>query len=344
LLVVGTLVLATAFLLASPLLFRLALPLLLLAFAWLFGAGLRGVWRTAHSTAMLSAIRFALAALIVTVVLGAVAASGFAWPLSLPLMQITDLHASWGLLGWTGLLVAGVAYQVVPMFQVTPVYPQRVQRWFAGTTFLLLTALTSASLLAVQRPWQLALAALIACVYGLFGGITLYLLAKRKRPKADPTTLFWRTSLGSLLAGIVLWIAGSLFPAVGEAPAYPILLGILFIVGFAYSVINGMLYKIVPFLIWYHLQNILSGGVTKAPNVKQILPDADAEKQFRIHLFALFALLGSTLAPEWLPRLAALVFGYSSVSLWLNLLKASRVYRRMAVPPDTASDALQRPS
>ena len=37
--------------------------------------------------------------------------------------------------------------------------------------------------------------------------------------------------------------------------SYGMLLGVLMIVGFAMSVINGMLYKIVPFLVWFHLQS-----------------------------------------------------------------------------------------
>jgi hypothetical protein len=36
-------------------------------------------------------------------------------------------HVSFGLLGWVLLLVIGVAYQVVPMFQLTPPYPPRLE-------------------------------------------------------------------------------------------------------------------------------------------------------------------------------------------------------------------------
>ncbi|HJV85059.1 MAG TPA: hypothetical protein VJ698_06255 [Noviherbaspirillum sp.] len=328
LLTAGTLALVAGFLLSSPLLFEMALPLLAIGFAWLFLAGLRGVWRAPDGKDMLTAIRLALTALAVVVVLGLVAASAFAWGLSLPLpvMTIANMHAGWGLLGWVGLLVIGVAYQVVPMFQVTPTYPQYITRWLAKTVFSLIAIWSVAQVLAA---WTNAVAALLALAFALFAGTTFYLLWRRKRPKPDPTTLFWRAGLSSLLAGTVLWLAGTLFPALAAIPAYPLLLGLLFIVGFAASVINGMLYKIVPFLVWYHLQNKLAGGCAKAPNVKQILPDRVAERQFRAHLLALVLLLAAALLPAWLSQVAALSFIASSAWLWLNIWKAARIYRTM---------------
>jgi len=36
--------------------------------------------------------------------------------------------------------------------------------------------------------------------------------------------------------------------------AWLLLAGLLFLIGFAVSVVTGMLYKIVPFLAWFHLQ------------------------------------------------------------------------------------------
>lgn len=333
LLALGTLTLAAGFLSGSSALFKVAMPMLLLAFAWLLLAGLRGAWRVPQGSDMLTAIRLALAALAIAVGLGLTAASAFAWPLQLPLplMQITNLHAAWGLLGWVGLLVAGVAYQVVPMFQVTPIYPRLITRWFAKAIFLLLALWSAAAVIAASQPgpWRSIFATAIACGYVTFCCTTFYLLWQRKRSAPDATTMFWRTSLASLLGCSALWAIGGLFPRVADSAAYPLAIGILFIVGFGYSVINGMLYKIVPFLVWYHLQNQLAGGCAKAPNVKQILPDNTAQKQFRAHLLALALLLASALHPQWLASLAALAFAVSSAWLWLNLMKAARVYRRM---------------
>ena len=47
---------------------------------------------------------------------------------------------------------------------------------------------------------------------------------------------------------LVIGVAYQVVPMVQITPPYPLLLGVLFIGGFAVSVVSGMLYKIVPFL------------------------------------------------------------------------------------------------
>ncbi|HYD60107.1 MAG TPA: permease [Noviherbaspirillum sp.] len=331
----GTFALTSAFFLVSSFLFKAALLLLLSCFAWFLLALLKQVWTAPHAGPMLVAIRLALTALAAAVAFGASAAAGFAWPLSLPLLQLTDLHASWGLLGWVGLLVAGIAYQVVPMFQVTPVYPQWMTRGFAWTVFALLALRTVASVRAADSIWSATLTVFLAMTGVLFGLTTLHLLRQRKRPKPDATTFFWRTALSSLIAAALLWTAGTLFPQIAGHPSYALAVGMLAIVGFGYSVVNGMLYKIIPFLVWYHLQQRLTGGCAKAPNVRQILPDQDAERQFRLHLLALVLLVLATVFPDWFSQISAIAFTASSVWLWRNLLKAVRLYRDMTSDPST---------
>ena len=345
LLATGTLTLAAAFLTSAAVLFKLALLLLVSAFAWLLIALVKRVWSADHGGPMLTAIRLALSSLAVTVTLGGAAASGFAWPLALPMLLLTDLHAAWGLLGWVGLLVVGIAYQVVPMFQVTPLYPGWMMRRLAWSVALLLAVWTMASIASPGGKTALLVSALLAAAYAAFSLATFALLRQRKRPKPDPTTLFWRTSLASLLACVLLWTWAAFHPAVANHPAYPLLTGALFLVGFAYSVINGMLYKIVPFLVWYHLQNRLEGGCAKAPNVRQILPDAPAERQFRVHLAALLLLVAATLLPRWFAHVAALAFAVSSTWLWWNLASAARLYRSMTADASALRAVpAQRPS
>ena len=115
------------------------------------------------------------------------------------------------------------------------------------------------------------------------------------------------------------------------------LLVILLILGFVYSVINGMLYKIVPFLIWYHLQERMVGSGMKAPNVKEVIADRAASKQIFLHLAGLILLLAAAIWPTLFARAAAVVFGLSSAALAWNLYQAMRVYRRGLVALDAHS-------
>ena len=103
-------------------------------------------------------------------------------------------------------------------------------------------------------PWTwLPLAALLA----IFAATTLWLLAHRRRKVGDASLAFWRLGLMSLLAAVACVPL-----ALRQQSSDPTLLlaGVLFMAGFALSVVNAMLYKIVPFLIWLHLQQRISAN------------------------------------------------------------------------------------
>lgn len=325
LLTAGTLLLALAFLLQRPWLFAPAIAALAAAFLLLLGACTVGLWQQYPSgaDASLTAIRLALAALAVTVTMGLLLALAYAWPtvLALPLLALTDLHATWGLLGWVGLLVIGVAFQVVPMFQVTEPYPRWLTGGYCTTLFLLLVAASLSS--GVAEPFRLAALALLGLGYAGFALATLWLLAHRKRPTADVTTLFWRAALASLVAAL---LAG-LLPHDGHID---LARGVLLIVGFGLATINGMLYKIVPFLTWYHLQHAGDGRKAGVPGIQKIIPAAHARGQFLLHCAALALLLAACFFPTLLTHPAALLLCLSCGTLWVNLWRATQLYARLS--------------
>ena len=310
----GTLVLAGAFWSSAPPLFALALPPLLLALCWLLVACGAALWRApaAGSAPMAGALRVALGALVPTLLAGAAMAAALAWALPVPFQALTEMHAMWGLLGWVGMVLAGVAWQVIPMFQATPLYPRAVVRSVGLGVPLLLAGASVARL--TGHPLAAPLHALLFGAFALFAVATLSLLARRKRPAPDSTTLFWRLSMASLLACAAAWYAPM------DAAARPLLLGVLFLQGFAGSAVNGMLYKIVPFLLWHHWQE--QGLGRPVPGIRQVIPEARALAQFRCHAAALALLALAALWPAWLLRPAALALIASNLLLGLNLLRA----------------------
>lgn len=331
----GTLLLAAAFFSRIPALFLPALVLLGGAFLLLLGCCTVGLWQQfpGSADASLTAVRLALAALAVTVILGLLLAAGYAWPhrFPLPLLRLTDLHASWGLFGWIALLVIGVAFQVVPMFLVTEPYPRWLTGGFSTALFMLLVA---ASLSAgVSEPFRLAAFGLLYAGIAAFALVTLRLLARRKRPKADAPTLFWRLAMASLLAAL----AAGLLPA---APAVDVGRGVLLVAGFAFTTINGMLYKIVPFLAWYHARQAVTapedGASAPLPAIHQIIPDAHARIQFLLHAAALLLLLAACAWPAPLARPAGALLCVSCLALWVNLVRGLRNSRPRTA---TARDA-----
>lgn len=325
LLTLGTLALVSGFLGGIPLGFQLAFVLLALAFGVALVALHLALWRAPIANGTVIAMRCALAALLVTVGLGLTLAGLFAWGWSFPAITLTDLHAVLGLLGWTVLLVAGSAYQVVPMFQITRPYPHWFVSGFAPSMAGLLTVWS----ILMLGGWRaiIVAGAILAAGITLFAGVTLYLLAQRRRKVGDATLNYWRVSMASLATAALLWLAAQLLPTWTQAPSFELLLGILLIFGFAVGVINGMLYKIVPFLAWFHLQAQLFRRA-KFPNMKQLLPDTTIRRQWLAYLGTLVLLLAAVLAPAVFTYPAGLALILNGAWLGINLTGIWRTYRR----------------
>ena len=173
------------------------------------------------------------------------------------------------------------------------------------------------------------LAICIAAGMAAFSLTTLRLLSKRKRPKGDPTTWFWQLGLASLLLCSGIWMVGALVPRIAGEPYYSLTLGVLFFIGFAYSIVNGMLYKIVPFLLWFHLQKNVEAGRHRGVKLKEIISDRTARGQFHVHTVALSMLIAAIFLPSAFSRLAGAMFTASSLWLWINLAGAAWTYASM---------------
>lgn len=328
-LTIGTLLLVGGFLGGQALLFQIAVPFMTVSLGAFALIVLIALFRTPAQGPTIVTLRIALFGLIATISLGATLASAFGWQLALPLTEITHVHAAWGLGGWSLLLVSGVAYLVVPMFQLTPPYPAWLARNFAVALFSLLAA-WSITWLPLQRPGglQVALACAAALLAAAFAVVTLRLQGQRRRKVTEPTLLFWRLGMGCLILAAGAVILQQLDPGDAEYAGTPFLLGALLMVGVFMSVISGMLYKIMPFLNWLHLQKIGRPGLV-VPNIRQMIPEPRMMMQFRLHLAALLLLLGAVpLPPLVYPGGLALI----ASCIWLewNLIEGTRNFARFS--------------
>lgn len=283
------------------------------------------LWRTPARGPTIVALRIALISLLVTLVLGVTLATGIARNTDWPLLSLTDVHAAWGLGGWALILLAGVSYLVVPMFQLTPSYPAWLAR---GLPLMLIMVLLAWSTQYADTARNESLLILLGGlgVSSLFAVETLHLQHRRRRKVSDVTLLFFRTAMLSLLAALLSALVFAMFPELRFDPRIAVWLGVLAIVGVFVSAINGMLYKIVPFLNWLHLQK-LCGLQAVPPTMHQMIPAAAMHWQFRVHIAALSLLLVAVWVPA-LARPAGLLFAVSSAWLGWNLIGAVGVYRR----------------
>ncbi|TAM85422.1 MAG: hypothetical protein EPN41_12075 [Candidimonas sp.] len=348
-LTLGTFTLVLGFLEMRASLFDAASLLLAAAFAGFIGLAAAGLWQGRQlaypgAREILRAIRIALLALALTVALGLTLAAALAH--GLPLTGLASLHVLWGLGGWAGILLIGISFQLIPIFQVTEIYPRALTRWLAIAILSMAIAWTLLASLPGAPATGIAGLAL-AAAYGLYAATTFHLLWTRKRPKAEPTTLFWRFAMLCLLGCMPAW----LWLVARPSQAAALVLGSLIIAGTLYSAVNGMLYKILPFLLWKHAQDALAtpgrdlalarATLRTMPKIDAYLPEARANGQFIAHALAVLTWLGACVAPARLIYAAGLLFLISSLWLAVNLARALRLYRQTlraiaALPPTGA--------
>ena len=332
---VGALILVAALLSFSPLLFSLAALLLGLGVAVFVVASARSLWGVVSTSPTISGLKLSLVGLAVTVGLGVLLSLALIGTLDLPVLQLTEIHLNWGFVAWGTILLAAVAYVVVPMFQLTPAYPDWFGRGFAWSALLAVVLWTFADL----GGWPLVAAALALLVVAaplLFFAITLLIQRRSKRARFDATQHYWRFALCSALAACSVWLASRYLPTVAVTQEWPLLFGVLVLFGGFMSVMVGMLYKIVPFLIWLHLQNAGQGRVM-APNMKKMISEPAMHRQLIAHLFSCALLLLAVFWPAWFVYPAALALIAASGGLLWNLLAAMRVYREHQLKIDASS-------
>jgi len=323
----GTLALAAGFLFEQQWLLRVAAVALGAGCLIFASAVLVCLARAPSQNYTVRAMWLAVVSLLVTVVFGVMLATLFGWGIAPWNDAAHSLHPGWSLLGWTGLLVVGVGFELVPMLQMTPLYSKSVARYL-GPAILALLVLWSALLwMDDGRPGALAAACAvaIAAAYALFAVVTLVLQQRRRRRVPDVTLDFWRVGMSSLIGACLAW--GLRVAVPGPWPeSMDILIGVLAMFGFAGSVISGMLYKIMPFLAWFHLQSMCAPG-TLAPNMKKILPDVHQRLQLRAQVLALGLLCAAALWPRLFVYPAALALAAAAVLLEVNVFRVVRAYR-----------------
>lgn len=312
----GTLLFAAGFLLQSRALLNAAWATLGSGLTVFIAAALYSLAQSGVRNGSKTAIILAVLALLIAASLGIVLLSGYSNGYTLDYAALASAHISLALGGWVLLLIVGVSWQVVPMFQLTPPYPHWQSRGLAPALFVFLIVRVMLPVFDNLPSWMATAAdQLFWLLVIAFSLTTLFLQQQRKRRIPDATLIFFRLGMISLLYLALLALAMQHTNAGGWLR---IQAGLLFLLGFAMSIILGMLYKIVPFLVWFHL--FRGGSFHTIPNMKEIIPEPWVWRHLWLHLAtvasALFAPL-SLLAAQLLILcllLQGALLGYSVFS------------------------------
>jgi hypothetical protein len=175
-------------------------------------------------------------------------------------------HVQLALLGWVTPMILGVAARVYPMFFLAPAprpWVTRAQLWglavgapavvaglLAGVRVLLLVgALAAAAAALAHAAWVLEVA------------------RTRKRPGLDWGLRFVLTATAFLAPALALGLAMAADVWSGPRPA--LAYAVVVLGGWASLTIAGMMLKIVPFLVWYHVYSPRAGR-QPVPTLAQI--------------------------------------------------------------------------
>ncbi len=160
-------------------------------------------------------------------------------------------HAHLGTVGCFTMLIVGVSYKLIPMFTLCEVQSRRRAAW---SIVLLNVGLTGSFMTILFRsPWKLGFTLVIAAALAIYGCEVRAILRARKRKVLDWGIKYFLTAVAFLapltvLAIVLSWPRLPLTPLTGQLENAYGFLGLIGVVTFA---IIGMLYKIIPFLVWY---------------------------------------------------------------------------------------------
>ncbi len=260
----GTLFLIISFIKTSTALYVLAF--IFLSYA-IFMAALTMIYKLnkiEHSSSSRGML-IALISLIITALMGLTLLSiRIGAPLNIDYTKLKYIHFSFGLFGWIALLIISVSFQVIEMFYVTPPYNKRYTKVIPTIIF---TTLIIYAFSLFITDILLFLPYIVTFLIALHAIFTLYNLKRKKRPINDATVWFWTLGMVALI----------LFFIVSVLKINTILSATLFSI-FALSIMFAMSYKIVPFLVWFHLN---AKGYFDAPMMHEVV----SPKYARVNLY-----------------------------------------------------------
>ncbi|MCU7883232.1 MAG: hypothetical protein KZQ82_03445 [Candidatus Thiodiazotropha sp. (ex Lucinoma annulata)] len=317
-LLAGTVMLVVGFLLPQHLMLILGAGALTTAFIILFTSTGIALLKSARQQSRARSLGIGWVSIIPTVLLGCYLVASLSGFVHIDDLQpIITLHLSWGLLGWVGIVLFATILELVPMFYVTPTFSKVLKQWLLPVIFLCLIIFTISRYFSNEfLKNSLLLIVLAFFVIGLSVLINIY---NRKRLIVDTTLLYIWTGIASLLIAAVVWLsAGS-----------DLIIGGLLLGGVCMTIPIGIIYKVIPFLCWFHLQAL---QIKKrkldysAPSMKHFIQEKHAKYQYFFHLSALCLFFVALLISSKLMILVGVLFTCSSLYLFKNILYAYIAY------------------
>jgi len=247
-----------------------------------------------------------------------------------------NAHAHLGSVGCFIMLIVGVSYKLIPMFTLSEI--QCKIRAISSIVLLNIGLAGAFMAILLRSPWKFAFALVLIAALALFGIEIIAILRARKRRVLDWGLKYFLTAIAMLaplcaLAGVLTWPGLPFNRLTGQLENLYGFLGLIGVVSFA---ILGMLYKIVPFLVWFGTYS-RHVGRSRIP----ALADLYSEKWQIAGYLAfvcglLIASVGIVLSNPTVVRAGCILIGINMATLAVNLALMLKHFFRPELKPLTS--------
>lgn len=277
-LVLGLVFLLSGFI-ADPTMLPYGGVLLLLAFGLYLFNLLMTLKEVKKLTLVVKSVAVANAFLAIGLIFGLLMALNYAGIIVIDMFAFLKAHVYLLICGYITLTVMGISLVLVPMFGLSHGFNDQS---IVLSIYLLATSIV---IVVVASIFELSFFE----YFGYFITVVAYVLyvyqiaiiyKNRARKESD----IWAKSM--IFAFVMLVISLGFIVAYFIKPnqAYLLVSGFLFFVGFLGFIITAHLYKIVPFLVWFHRFSPLVGK-QKVPMMADMVPKKSAHYQFVFSTF-----------------------------------------------------------
>ncbi len=212
--------------------------------------------------------------LFLGLIFGILMALGYAGTINIDIISLLKAHIYLVLAGYVGITIMGMSLILLPMFWLSHSFswkPVEYALWTmsVGVTWVMLSSILD-SIVLEYAGYNLAIIALILYFYQIY---LIYIT--RVRMERDIYLYSLIFSYSSLILALIMGVIYLVYPNENLL----LTIGWTLFMGYIAFIINGHLYKIVPFLVWYERFSPLIGK-QKVPMLADMVPVRSAKFQF----------------------------------------------------------------
>lgn len=237
--------------------------------------------------------------------------------------QYLKLHVITAFVGWVGMVIMGVSFKLIPMFTLSHNYKMIYGK--------IAVVIINVGLLGVNWIMHYKDVGFYNLIFGtmIFAGFILYFIQiylifkNRIRKKLDAGLKF--SAVAFIIMGLTTVLNFSfLFFEYESTKNLTLIYGLIALFGSFGMLIIGQMYKIVPFLVWYHKYSS-KVGIQNVPMLKDMFNEKLATIQLYIMLAGIFiASVGLMTDVKFITFIGFLLIFASSLIFVYNMIKIYR--------------------